>query len=130
MGSRLSYTGDKRDENIIDLCQKLIMSVIGEIKPTYYQINTFINVLASQLIQFNRNYFLSACTILDTGNFKNCSVRSLIIRKFIDLTKYFTKGAFTELLNEQESVQTLMNSKFNEKEKIEKANNILENHKI
>jgi hypothetical protein len=35
MGSRLSYTGDKRDENIIDLCQKLIMSCI----PGYKTIN-------------------------------------------------------------------------------------------
>ena len=111
-----------------ELCQKLIMEEIRKTikNPTYYQITTFINVLANQLIQFNRNYFLSACTILDTGRFKNCSIRSLIVRKFIELTIYFTKGAFTELLNEQEGVQTLMNSKINEKEKIEKANQLLE----
>ena len=111
-----------------ELCQKLIMDEIYKTikKPTYYQITTFINVLANQLIQFNRNYFLSACTILDTGRFNNCSIRSLIINKFIELTRYFTKGAFTELLNEQEAVQTLMNSKYNEKEKIKKANNLLE----
>ena len=110
-------------------CQNLIMEEIRKTikKPTYYQITTFINVLANQLIQFNRNFFLSACTILDTGKFDNCSIRSLIIRKFIELTRYFTKGAFTELLNEQEGIQTLRNSNCNEKEKIEKANNILEN---
>ena len=96
-------------------------------KPTYYQITTFIDVLASQLKQFNRNYFLSACTILDSGRFNSCSVRSLIIKKFIELTRYFTEGAFTKLLNEQEGIQILMNSKFNEKEKIEKANILLEN---
>ena len=109
-------------------CQRLIMDEIKkEIKnPTYYQITTFINVLASQLIQFNRNYFLSACTILDSGRFNNCSVRSLIVRKFIELTRYFTKGAFTELLNEQEKVLTLINSKGNEKIKKEKANLLLE----
>ena len=130
--NKIVIKAEEENKNLTQkVCQNLIMNEIKKSieKPTYYQITTFINVLASQLIQFNRNYFLSACTILDTGNFKNCSVRSLIIRKFIDLTKYFTKGAFTELLNEQESVQTLMNSKFNEKEKIEKANNILENHK-
>ena len=110
------------------ICQDLIMEEIKKSieKPTYYQIITFINVLANQLIQFNRNYFLSACTLLDTGNIQNCSIRSLIIRKFIDLTKYFTKGAFTEMLNEQKSIQTLLNSKFYENEEIEKANNILE----
>ena len=110
------------------LCQKLILEELSKTikKPTYYQITTFINVLASQLIQFNRNYFLSACSILDSGRFHNCCVRSLIVKKFIELTSYFTKGAFTELLNEQEIVQTLMQSKGKEKEKIEKANKLLE----
>jgi len=35
MGSRLTYTGDKNDESIIDLCQKLILSCI----PGYKTIN-------------------------------------------------------------------------------------------
>ena len=35
MGSRLSYTGDQRDINIIDLCQKLILSCL----PGYKTIN-------------------------------------------------------------------------------------------
>ena len=111
-----------------ELCQKLILEELNKTikKPTYYQITTFINVLASQLIQFNRNYFLSACSILDSGRFYNCCVRSLIVKKFIELTSYFTKGAFTELLNEQEIVQTLMKSKGKEKEKIERANKLLE----
>ena len=110
------------------LCQKLILDELKKTikKPTYYQITTFINVLASQLIQFNRNYFLSACSILDSGKCHNCCVRSLIVKKFIELTSYFTKGAFTELLNEQEIVQTLMQSKGKEREKIEKANKLLE----
>ena len=96
-------------------------------KPTYYQITTFINVLANQLIQFNRNYYLSACTLLDVGLNNCCFIRSLIIKKFIDLTRYFTKGAFTELLNEQKEVQTLLLKKFDENKIIEKANDILEN---
>ena len=96
------------------------------IKPTYYQITTFIDVLADQLIRFKRNFDLSACTLLDTGNEKNCVVRSLIIRNFINLTGYFTKGAFTELLNEQEGTQILIHSKFNESEKITEANMLLD----
>ena len=79
------------------------------------------------MVRFNRNYFLSACTILDSGRFNSCSLRSLIIRNFINLTKYFTKGAFTEILNEQKDILALMNQKYTEKEKIDKANNILEN---
>ena len=112
-----------------ELCQKLIFDEIKKTipYPTYYQITTFINVLADQLVRFNRNFFLSACTILDSGRFNSCSLRSLIIRNFINLTKYFTKGAFTEILNEQKDILTLMNQKYTEKEKINKANNIFEN---
>ena len=66
---------------------------------------------------------------MDSGRFNNCAIRSLIINKFIELTSYFTKGAFTELLNEQQGVLSLMHSKFNEKEKIAKANELLENCK-
>ena len=98
-----------------EVCQKLI---IDEIKkfidfPNYYQIRTFIDVLSNQLIRFNRNYYLSACTILDSGKEKRCIVRSLIIKKFIELTIQITKGAFNEILNEQKGVQILMSSTFN-----------------
>ena len=110
------------------LCEELILETIHRTikRPNYYQINTFINVLSSQLIQFNRNFGLSACTFLDSASFNNCAIRSFIIQKFIDLTGYFTNGAFTELLNEQKGVQTLMKSKRSEKEKIEEANKLLE----
>jgi len=129
---KIAIKAEEENKNLTQkVCQNLIMEEIKKTieKPTYYQITTFINVLANQLIQFNRNYILSACTILDTGKINNCSVRSLIVRKFIDLTKYFTKGAFTELLNEQKSIQEIIHKKYNDKKKIEKANNILENHK-
>ena len=97
------------------LCKDLKMEKIN--KPTYYQINIFVNVLSSQSIQFNRNYGLSGCTILDSGRFDDCVIRSFIINKFIDLTSYFTKSAFTELLIEQKGVQTLIQSKKKAKSK-------------
>ena len=113
------------------VCQQLIMDEIKVTipKPTYYQITTFIDVLANQLIQFNRNFYLSACTIIDSGKFSNCCVRSLIVKKFIELTRYFTKGAFTELLNEQKETQSFLTNKYNEKEEMLKANKILESYK-
>ena len=114
-----------------EVCQKLIFDEIKKTipKPTYYQITTFIDILANQLIQFNRNYFLSACTIIDSGKFHNCCVRSLIVNKFIELTRYFTKGAYTELLNEQKETQNILTYKFNETEEMIKANNKLEDWK-
>ena len=111
-----------------EICQKLIMSVIGEIKPTYYQINTFINVLASQLIQFNKNHFLSPCTLIDSKKYELCKIRSKIVDNFISLTKYFTKGAFTQLTKNQKEIQNKLKYKNYEKEKLQKANEILENY--
>ena len=111
------------------LCQKLIMDAIKDIKnPTYYQVNSFINVLASQLILFNQNYYLSPCTLINTRNFKNCKVRSMIVKKFIDLTGYFTKGAFSQLIKEQENIQIELQKKYEEEEKIQESNSILENY--
>ena len=122
-----------KDENkklTSEICQKLIMEEIKNIeKPNYYQITSFIDFLANQLIQFNKNFALSACTIIDSGNFDNCELRSLIIRKFIEISIYFTKGAFTELKNEQKYLQDLLKNKYNEEQKKEKVNTILENCK-
>ena len=45
------------------------------------------------------------------------------------MKSYFTKNAFTELLNEQKGIQTLMQSKKKEKEKISEVNRLLEEYK-
>ena len=124
---------DENKELTKEICENLIIEEIKkEIKvPNYYKINTFIKVLASQLILFNRNYYLSACTLIDLnkGTLEYCKVRSIIIKKFISLTSFFTKGAFSELIKEQNIAQKLIQKKIKESKKIENANNILENCK-
>ena len=82
-------------------CHKLIFDVFKEDKdefPSYYQIKSFIDVLAEQLKIFNKSYILNADQ-LRRRNFK--VVRSYILEGFINLTKYFTKAAYNKLLIEQ-----------------------------
>ena len=95
---------DENKELTREKCENLIKEAIKSIeKPTYYQINTFINFLANQLIQFNKNFYLSACTFIDSDKLNYCEFRSMIVNKFIELSRYFTKGAFTQLIKEQEN---------------------------
>ena len=80
---------DENKELTKDKCQKLIMEKLKECKidnPNYYQINTFLKVLASQLVQFTRNKVLSVCTLIDSKKLDSCKIRSYIIQKFIDIT--------------------------------------------
>ena len=78
-------------------------------KITYYQITTFINILAEQLKKFNINTLLSASTILDTvGLEEKCFIRTIILENLIKLSNFFTKGSFTQLIKEQEEAQNLI----------------------
>ena len=87
-------------------CQKLIFDIIKEkIKePNYYQIISFINVLAVQLKKLNQNFYLNAFELINNYKQSICNVRTFIVTSFIKLTSHFTEGAFTNLLQEQTQV--------------------------
>ena len=61
MGSRLSYKGDQKDLDIIDLCQKLILSCIPGYKNVHFKTpedkNYFFETLTEEQINlaFSRN---------------------------------------------------------------------------
>ena len=127
-------TQEKCQELIFEELNKLIKTNHGEdlqtSKITYYQISTFINILAEQLKKFNNNRALSASTILDTkGLEEKCLVRSLIVKNFIKLSNIFSKGSFTQLINEQNEAQNLIRKKISRNENINEANQIIENFK-
>ena len=82
-------------------CQQLISEVFKEDKnefPSYYQIQSFVDVLAEQLKSFNKSYNLH---MEQLKNKPFVSVRSLGVEGFINSTRYFTKAAYSKLLNEQ-----------------------------
>ena len=83
-------------------CQNLILEYININQPTYYQITSFINILAVQFKKFNQNYILNAHN-LKISTKEGSLMRQLIIENFIKITKYFTEGAFTNLIKKLEN---------------------------
>ena len=78
-------------------CQKLIFKEIKTTieNPNYYQITSFIDILAEQFSKFSKNFYLEAFSLKEK---KNLSIRRTIIESFIKLTKHFTEGAFTNII--------------------------------
>ena len=107
-------------------CQELIFNIIySNIKqPTYYQINSFIDVLAVQLKKFNQSFYLNARQ-LKVRDQKMLPIRSFIVESFIKITKHFTEGAFTDLLKMQEQTHKILHGKYNEEEDLNNAVTVL-----
>ena len=86
-------------------CQRLIYKYIGIDNPTYYQITSFINVLAGQLKKFSMNYQLTVRYLTENGELMNENlkgIRKILVDGFIKNTQHFTKGAYNNLLNSKE----------------------------
>ena len=86
-------------------CERLIHKYIGIENPTYYQITSFINVLAGQLKKFSMNYQLTVRYLTENEelikeNLKG--IRRVLVDSFIKNTQHFTKGAYNNLLNSKE----------------------------
>ena len=111
-------------------CEQLIFDEIKKTidQPNYYQITSFIDVLATQFKAFNRNYFINAELLTEFRIDK--SIRSLIINSYIKLTKHFTKGAFTELIQTQEETRKqIYSNQYNSEEEVDEGIKKLSNIK-
>ena len=111
-------------------CQSLIFDEISKTisQPNYYQITSFIDVLAAQFKEFNRNFLINANFLSDCR--LDTSIRTLIIESYIKMTKHFTKGAFTELIQTQEKTRNTINlNQYNADEDISKGIQELSNIK-
>ena len=104
-------------------CEKLIFHEIkknGIDSPNYYQIKSFIDVLASQLKILNRNYYINANLFNEYKLDK--SIRTDIIESYIKLTKHFTKGAFSELTQIQKKTSQIISlEKYNAEQDVSLA---------
>ena len=113
-------------------CEKLIFETIKENNKgsklfNYYQVHSFIDVLADEFIKFNQNYYISANNFLEKQN-KNVDekkLRSSILEGFIKHSIYFTQGAFTKLINEQKSAHKMLFGQYDENEDNRKGINDL-----
>jgi len=96
-------------------CQELIFEKFIETNKSnkyfnYYQIQTFIDVLADEFIKFNHSFYIS------TKILREKQLRSSIIEGFIKLSNYFTQGAFSKLINEQKSTHKMLFGQYDESE--------------
>ena len=113
------------------ICQQFIFNKINDTmkEPTYYQIISFINILATQLKKFNQSFFLNAYQLRLSKALKNQSIRTIIVENFIEFSKNLSEGAFTNLLRNQEITHRVLFGQYNEREDINNAINNLANDK-
>ena len=102
-------------------CQELIINLFKKENRypniSYYQITSLIEVLAVQLIKFNQSFHVNAAQLKQTNLLKH--IRTYFIESFINLGIYFTEGAFTQLINNQNVNEGLSFGQYNENEAIE-----------
>jgi len=86
-------------------CQQLIFKEIKKTiaSPNYYQITSFINVLASQFKQFNQNFYLNAHMINKIHNGDSIKIRSFIVESFIKITKRFIEGVINKIVKKKKA---------------------------
>ena len=84
-------------------CQKLIFEEINKTinQPNYYQISSFIDILGTQLIKFNRNYYFLANTLQDHSYSNLKKIRSFTIKSLIKNSLSFIEGAYKSILHSQ-----------------------------
>ena len=83
-------------------CGELINKYLNISNCSYHQIQIFIKILAHQLKLFSNNYALMVETLYAGGIDR--IIRINLINSIINLTQFFTKGAFDEIVEEQSSV--------------------------
>ena len=114
---------DEEDAQVLSQkeCERLINLEIRKYNknPNYYQIKTFIDVLANQLILFTKDFFIKV-EILNLN--QNEGIRSIIFQSFIDSTQHFIKNTYDNILSGQLITYKALNCKYNEEDAIQKAN--------
>lgn len=85
---------------------------------SYYQIKSFIDVLAIQLIKLDNNFLFKIEDIRKDKELE--SIRTIIIKGFINCSIYSTEEVFIKLINEQKMANNNLFGQYNEGKDIEK----------
>ena len=111
------------DKDYIDIINKenyikeIILEYLKIKKPNYYQIKSFIRILAFEFDKFNKYLGFEPELLKENFEYMNMSqeealnIRKLIIQCFINVTKHFTSGPFEELLKTQENAGLILKEK-------------------
>ena len=112
--------------------KSIILQHLGIKFPNYYQIKSFIRILAFEFEKFNQCFAFSPETLKE--NFINMNkskeealnLRKLIVQCFINVTKHFTSGPFEELIKTQENARLILRGKNMDKNFISQLENKIE----
>ena len=109
--NQINQTSERTESLTPQKCNALINEYFKIQQPTFYQKKIFISILADQFKFFTENIYLGYNVLHGNGLAKNNPnlylIRGIIIESLIKLTEHFTKGAYGELLEEQN--QTVSN---------------------
>lgn len=111
------------------LSQQDILGLINEhfnlSQNSFYQIEIFINFLAHQFKLFSKNFYFSVLILEESQIFKQrtlLSSRKNLVESFLEITKYFTKSAYDDLLKTQENSKKYL---MMDKEDLQKNENMI-----
>ena len=83
--------------------------------PNYYQINSFISILGEEFKILSNNIYLNVEEIKIKLNDRQnlIGIRSFFIKCLIEVTKHFIKGAYDDIIKEQNQVENNLNNNNN-----------------
>ena len=124
------------DANIIPLneCEQLLSKFLTIDMPNYYQINSFISILGEEFKILANSIFLSSeeinIKLQDNSRKDLIGIRNFFIKCLIEVTKHFIKGAYDEILKEQNYIEKKQNTESINVNNDEKLRNLISTKKV
>ena len=102
--------------------------------PNYYQINSFISILGEEFKILANSIFLSSeeinIKLQDNSRKDLIGIRNFFIQCLIEVTKHFIKGAYDEILKEQNYIEKKQKSESININNDEKLRNLISTKKV
>lgn len=115
-------------------CIELIKKYFYITTPTFYQINSFVSVLADQLRYFTVNFYLEKTILFENAMSRSKTylykIRQFIIESIIEITKFFTEGAYNNVIQSQDIAYKSQTADYNQEEAERIAINKLTERKV
>ena len=103
-------------------------------KYTFYQINSFINAFADQLKYLTNSLYLEVDLLKNNAKHSGRkglkTIRNYTIKSLLEITQYFTKGAYSDLISQQNIAYQSQTADYNLEQAEEKAINALSNKEV
>ena len=108
-------------------CQNLIFKNINIKNPNYYQITSYINILAEQLKLFSKSYYMNVAHLNEIKQVKQNldNIRYYFVNSLTLITKHFITSSYDNIIKGQEITHLQQQGKIDLEKAKEEANEIL-----